>query len=107
MGGVELTDKLLTKKDLAEHWQVSLQTIDNYIADGIITPIKSIPSIRFSPQYISEFEGIKLEKFSPLERRRLERELEEWKLRAEKAEKAVVRANIVLMEAIYSGAKEA
>lgn len=72
-----MLDKLLTKKDLAEKWQVTPQTIDNYIADGVITPIKNIPSIRFNPQYIAELEGVKLEKFSPMERRRLEIQLEE------------------------------
>lgn len=72
-------DKLLTKKDLAERWQLDERTIDKYRADGIITPCKGIPAIRFSLQHITEFEGVKLEKFSPIERRRLEREIEELK----------------------------
>ncbi len=100
-------EKLLTKKDLAERWQVSPQTIDNYIADKIIIPIKGIPSIRFNPHHISELEGTRFEKFSTLERRRLERELEELKTRAENAEEALARANMIITEAIYIKDKEA
>ncbi|WML35382.1 histidine kinase [Clostridium sp. OS1-26] len=70
-------DKLLTKKDLAIKWQLDERTIDKYRTEGILTPCKGIPAIRFSSQYIAELEGVKLEKFSPIEKRRLERELEE------------------------------
>lgn len=70
---------LLTQKDLAERWQVSVKAIESYRQQGIITPVDSIPSIRFNPQHIAELEGTKLERFSPLERRRMERELEQLK----------------------------
>jgi len=66
---------LLTKKDLAEKWQVSERSIDIWRQEGTISECKGVPVIRFSPQYIAELEGVRLEKFSPLERRRLEREL--------------------------------
>lgn len=95
-------DKLLTKKDLAEHWQVTVKAIDNWRKDGIITPCNGVPVIRFSPQYIAELDGVKLERFSPLERRRLERELEEWKSRAQKAENVLTRTGILIAEVIYS-----
>lgn len=72
-------NKLLTKKDLAERWQLDERTIDKYRADGIITSCQGIPAIRFTEQHIAELEGVKLEKFSPIERRRLEREIEELK----------------------------
>ena len=100
-------DKLLTKKDLAEHWQVSLQTINNYITDGVLSPIKVIPSVRFNPQYIAKLEGTELSPMSPLERRRLKRELDEWKSRAQKAEKALMKVNIDIMDIIYTKANEA
>ncbi len=102
-----MTDKLLTKKDLAEHWQVSPQTIDNYIADGIVTPVKAIPSIRFNPAHIKKLDETPLERFSPLERRRMEREIEGLKLRAEKAESALARVTAIVMEAISQQVKEA
>ncbi|WP_313413210.1 histidine kinase [Sedimentibacter sp.] len=69
--------QLLTRKDLAERWQVNEATIDNWRKEGVLTPCKGIPAPRFSEQHIAELEGIKLERFSPLERRRLEREIEE------------------------------
>ncbi len=94
-------EQLLTKKDLAQRWKVSLPTIDNYIADEIIAPIKNIPSIRFNPQYIAELEGVKLEKHSPLEWRRMEKELEYWKSRAEKTEEAIAKMSIIATEVIY------
>ncbi|APH24901.1 histidine kinase [Clostridium botulinum] len=77
-------DKLLTQKDLAERWQISIKAIESYRQQGLITPIEGLPSIRFNPQHIAELEGTKLERFSPLERRRMERELEQLKQENEK-----------------------
>ncbi|WP_434290869.1 histidine kinase [Clostridium botulinum] len=77
-------DKLLTQKDLSERWQVSIKAIESYRQQGIITPVEGIPSIRFNPQDIAKLEGTKLERFSPLERRRMERELEQIKQENEK-----------------------
>lgn len=71
-------DKLLTKKDLAERWQVSERTIDEYRTDGIITPIAGLPCIRFNPQYIEKIEGCIPEK-TTLKERSLEKELQEIK----------------------------
>lgn len=69
-------NKLLTQKDLAERWQVDVATIKNWRKEGIIQPVKNIPVIRFTEQYIAELEGIKLDKLSPLERKKLESELD-------------------------------
>lgn len=83
--------QLLTQQDLAKRWQVEVRTIENYRKSGIIQPVKGIPLIRFTEQHIQELEGIKLDKMSPLERRRLEREINELqliidKLKAENAQ---------------------
>lgn len=72
-------EKLLTQQDLAERWKVDVSSITNWRKEGILTPCKGLPVIRFSLQYILELEGVKLEKVSPLMYRRLERELEETK----------------------------
>ncbi|HDK7158961.1 TPA: histidine kinase [Clostridium botulinum] len=77
-------DKLLTQKDLSERWQVSIKAIETYRQQGIITPIEGLPSIRFNPQDIAKLEGSKLERFSPLERKRMEREIENLKQENEK-----------------------
>jgi hypothetical protein len=72
-------ERLLTQKDLAERWQVTVQSIENCRKEGFITPVKGVPGIRFNPEQIAALEIVKLEKFSPLERRKLERENEELK----------------------------
>lgn len=77
-------DKLFTQQDLAERWQVSVKAIESYRKEGVITPVPGIPSIRFNPQHILELEGTKLERFSPLERKKLEREIETLKQENEK-----------------------
>ncbi|HDI3055737.1 TPA: histidine kinase [Clostridium botulinum] len=77
-------DKLLTKRDLAERWQVTEKAIDNWRKDGILSPVKGIPSIRFNPEHIAELEGTKLEKFSPIQKRKLEKENEQLRLENEK-----------------------
>lgn len=75
---------VLTQEELAERWGVTTKTIREYRLDGIIQPIKGIPAIRFSLEHIQEMEGTTLEKFSPLERKRLEKEIEELKNDKEK-----------------------
>ncbi|NFL75337.1 histidine kinase [Clostridium sporogenes] len=77
-------DKLFTKRDLAERWQVTEKAIDNWRKDGILSPVKGIPSIRFNPEHIAELEGTKLEKFSPIQKRKLEKENEQLRLENEK-----------------------
>ena len=69
-------DKLLTKNNLAERWQVSERTIDDYRIQGIVTPVKGLPCIRFNLQYIEKIEGNIPEKITMRERK-LERELQE------------------------------
>lgn len=86
-------NKLLTQQDLAERWQVSVKAIENYRQQGIITPVRGIPSIRFNPQHILELEGTKLEKFSPIERRKFE--LQNEKLKTENEELKKILRNIL------------
>lgn len=97
-----MEQQLLTQKDLAERWQVSVKTIERYREDKIITPCqKLLPTIRFTIQHITEIEGVKLERFSPLERRKMEREIEE--LRRENAELRKCVANILSLTAGVHG----
>lgn len=69
--------QLLTQKDLAERWQMSVKSIEEYRKAGIIPVVEGIPAIRFNLQTILELEGTKLERFSPLERKRMEKENEQ------------------------------
>lgn len=86
-------NNLLTKKELAEKWQVTEQAIDKWRREGIISNCKGIPSVRFSPQHIADLEGVRLERFSPLEKRTMEREIE--KLRIENERLKGILANIL------------
>ena len=70
--------KLLTQQDLAERWQVDVSTITNWRKEGLITPAKGIPAIRFTEQHILRTRRCgKLEKVSPLMYRKLEKEKEQ------------------------------
>jgi predicted site-specific integrase-resolvase len=80
---------LLTQQDLADRWQVGYKTIGKWIRDGIIQPVKDLPVIRFTEQHIQELEGVKLDKMSPLERRRLEGDIERLKAENEKLRNVV------------------
>lgn len=71
--------ELLTKADLAKRWKVSEQTIDDYREKGIIKQVSKITSIRFNLQHIEAIEETKPDRFSPLERKKLEREIETLK----------------------------
>lgn len=69
-------DKLLSQKDLAERWQVTEESIRKWRNEGLIQTAKGVPIIRFTMQHILELEGVQLEKFSPLLKRQMEREIE-------------------------------
>jgi len=64
-----------------------------------LQPVKGLPVIRFNPHYIAELEGTKLEKLSPHERRRLEREIERLKIENEKLRKALLTVLSITSEA--------
>ncbi|BDR64444.1 hypothetical protein K144316041_13660 [Clostridium tetani] len=85
-------DKLLTQKDLAERWQMSIKSIEEYRKSGIIPAVEGIPAIRFNPKVIMELEGTKLDRFSPIERRRMERELEQLKQENERLKSVLSKA---------------
>lgn len=98
-------DKLLTKKDLAERWQVSEQTIDEYRSKGIVKSVKKLGSVRFNPQHIAEIEETKLDRFSPLERRKLERENEEQKFKLEQRDKEIADLKLRIARMLSIGAE--
>ena len=69
---------LLTRGDLAERWGVDVRTIANWENEKIIQRVDGIPLPRYALDHIEAIEGVKdLNRFSPLERKRLERELED------------------------------
>lgn len=95
-----MEDKLLTQQDLAKRWQVTVATIENYRKEGILQPVKGIPVIRFSLHYILELEGVKLEQFSPILKRRMEREIEELRQENQRLKEIIGGALAVMSPAI-------
>ncbi len=76
---IEKDDILFSVKTLALKWGKTEECIRKYVKDGILTPCSGVPGMMFSRQYISKLEDVELERFSPLERKKLEiriRELE-------------------------------
>ena len=70
---------MLSKRELANRWGISISTLDRRIKEGVISPVKGMTTIRFSMSDILKAEGH--DKMSPFERRRLERDKEELKER--------------------------
>lgn len=83
--------KLLTQQNLADRWQVSVRAIENWRKEGILQPAKDVPVIRFSEEYIAELEGIELKKTSPLQVKRMEREIEALRLENEELKSILAR----------------
>ena len=80
-------NKLLTKQDLADRWQVSTTTIDRWVEDGVISPVKGLPSKRFNLEHVLQLEGTEIGRLSPLERKRLEKEIEQLERENEELER--------------------
>lgn len=68
---------MLSKRELASRWGISISTLDRRIKEGVISPVKRMTTIRFNMSDILKAEGY--DKMSPFERRRLEREIEALK----------------------------
>ena len=75
---------VLTQQEVSERWGVTVKALTDWRNQGILQPIKGIPVIRYSFEYIQSLEGTTLEKFSPLERKRMEIEIEKLKQENEK-----------------------
>lgn len=85
--------KLLTEQDLADRWGVAKTSIANWRKEGLIQTAKGVPVIRFTPEHIAELEGVELKQFSPLLKRRMEREMED--LRRENRKLKEILSNIL------------
>ena len=71
--------KLLSPTSLAKRWDYTPAAITNFEKDGIITRNPKFPSPRYSIEEIEAIESIGLDvnPMSPLERRRLEKRIEQ------------------------------
>lgn len=80
---------LLTQKELAERWNCSVQSIEGHRKSGILKQCPNVPGIRYHIDHIMELEEVKLEKFSPVYRRKLENENEQLKQELDKYKQIV------------------
>lgn len=70
---------LIDRKELALRWGVTTKTIEKYEQQGIINRLPEFDSPRYSIQEVRKIERIEDNPLSPLERRRLEKEIDELK----------------------------
>ena len=97
--------KLLTKKDLAERWQVSERTIDQYRDSGIIVPVKGLPCIRYNEQYIEKIEGCIPEK-TTLKERNLEKQLDEMTKERDYYKSVLIEMHSIFLKAELNNKEE-
>lgn len=71
-----MEEVFLTKKELAARWKCTTQAIDDRVRDGIIRPVRSLPGVKFRKADVLKLEEDPMDPMSPLERRRLVREIE-------------------------------
>jgi cell shape-determining protein MreC len=57
------------------------------VDDGIVNPVKGLPSVRFNIEHIMKLEETEISKLSPLERKRLLKEIEQLKKEKEELQK--------------------
>jgi predicted site-specific integrase-resolvase len=72
---------LLSKKQLAKRWEISISTLDRRIREGLISPVKGHKTPKFNMDDVLKAEGTDNSKLSPFERRRLEKEKSELEQR--------------------------
>lgn len=87
---------LISRETLAKRWDVTTRTVINYEQEGMITRNLNIPVPRYNLEEIMRLEGTELSPLSPLERRRLEKSIEEltkerdyWKSKVETVKSAL------------------
>lgn len=75
-----MAQTLLSRQDIAKRWGFSsTKVIENYELNGIIKRVPNLPTPRYSLYEIEKLEilGQDIKPLSPLERRRLEKKVED------------------------------
>lgn len=87
---------VFTVADLAKRWQCSDNAIRSMVNTRKLKKIPGVPGIKFLVRYIEDLEelGMDTDPFSQFERRRLEKERDYWKGRAEKLEEILKKIRI-------------
>lgn len=72
---------LLSKKETAKELGISISTLDRRVKDGLLTPVKGHKTPKFNIYDVMKAAGTEVDRLSPFERRRLEREKSELEQR--------------------------
>ena len=98
---------LLSIADLAERWQCNTRTISKYISEGKLQPCIGLPKVLFREDYIEQLEGVKLDRLSPLERRKLVNKIEELESRINMQNEILIKLSMLGAECMnFLKAKE-
>lgn len=102
-----MPEPLLKKEDVARLLNVSEPTVDRYVESGIITRLK-IPAVRFSTQEIYSLMKLdsNMERFSPLERKKMQQEIEDLKQENKNLKAIFSRMKMFIAETEYTECKE-
>ena len=73
----EFIKTLITREELAERWPFDTRTIQRYEADGVLTRNPNFKKPTYYMEEILKLEGTEFNPLSPIERRRLERKVED------------------------------
>lgn len=93
-------EPLMTKKDVAEYLQVSEKTIERYVADGLIKPVKNLSIIRFNPADISRLIGIGIEPYPPLLRKQQEQRISDLEQENQRLKEYISKTVQVMAEGV-------
>ena len=93
----KMTEKtVLTVAELADRWQCSENAIRTKVNSRKLKIIPDAPGQKFLLSYINQLEelGMDTDPLSPFERRRLEKERDSWKIKAENLENILKKIRI-------------
>lgn len=76
-----MQQQLLSKKETAKELGISISTLDRRVKEGLLTPVKGHKTPKFNVYDVMKVAGTEVDRLSPFERRRLEREKSELEQR--------------------------
>lgn len=101
---------LLSKKETAVELGISISTLDRRIKDGLLTPVKGHKTPKFNVYDVMKAAGTEIDRLSPFERKRLEKEkaeLEQRVLELEEENRSIKRQLTNVVAEIMPILKEA
>lgn len=101
-----MEEVFLTKKELAARWKCTTQAIDDRVRDGIIRPVRSLPGVKFRKADVLKLEEDPMDPLSPLERRRLLREIERLNKELASVRSQMMKISVISAEFMAGAAAE-